>query len=154
MARFYLYEMSRYCDFPLHDYMWPEQKLLDKHYFKTYIDDKTRKAFLIKVAGECAGFALINKTGIKPDIDWKMGEYFILPKFQRRGIGKQVAFSLFNKFKGGWEVSVLEKNLPALEFWKGAIVEYTTNTFSEEIVTLDLKIDTLPRILFLFSSLR
>lgn len=84
---------------------------------------------------ELAGFALINKTGSTPSIEWNMGEFFIVAKFQGKGIGRQVAFELFNRFPGQWEVMQMPPNLPAIKFWKKVVAEYSNNQFIETTAT-------------------
>ena len=72
---------------------------------------------LIKADGELAGFALINKVGSTPDVDWNIGEFFIVSKFQGKGIGSYVAEQIFNQFPGIWETSQIPENKAALDFW-------------------------------------
>ena len=64
-----------------------------------------------------------------------MGEFFVVGKFQGKGIGKKIAFELFHRFPGFWEVMQMPPNLPAITFWKKVIAEYTHNQFKETIIT-------------------
>jgi predicted acetyltransferase len=133
MGRFYEYEMSRYCGWPWEgeDSGYPSLCLVAN--FKKYFEEENRYPFLIKVDNELAGFVLINKVGTTKDIDWNMGEFFILAKFQGKGVGKAAAREAFAKFSGAWEVLVIPENTKALEFWRKAI----PYNFAEKIVDVD-----------------
>ena len=134
MARFYVYDMSRYCGLKpsRHDWSCPDDGLYSCMDFKHYFEDADRFAFLIKVGEEKAGFALINKKGSTPDVDWNVGEFFILAKFQGTGIGKQAAEQLFDMFPGVWETAVMLENTGAYPFWSKMVARYTRGSFTEE----------------------
>jgi len=81
-----------------------------------------------------AGFALIVQApfpGVSRGVDYRMGEFFIQPKYRRRGIGRRAAWAIFNRFPGVWEVTELPKNEPAIAFWRSAIGEYTGGDFHD-----------------------
>src|SRR3990172_12228184 len=83
--------------------------------------------FLIRVDGELAGFA-----GVKYDAqqsEYAIQEFFVLRKFRRRGVGKAIAFMLFDRFRGQWKVQQLVVNTPAICFWQATINEYTNGKF-------------------------
>lgn len=135
MARFYAYDLSKSCGFyQLFDWSFPENGLYEAHDMSKYWNPDCYP-FMIRVDDELAGFVLINKMGSIPSIDWNMGEFFIVGKFQGKGIGRQVAFEVFNKFPGQWEVMQMPPNLPAIKFWKKVIAEYSNNQFVETTIT-------------------
>lgn len=86
---------------------------------------------MIRINSELGGFVIVNKSGISPEIDWNLSEFFIVAKFQGNGVGRHVAVQLFEKFKGAWEVSQLPSNKPAIAFWKKVITDYTKGNYSE-----------------------
>jgi predicted acetyltransferase len=116
MARFYVYDMSRYCGH-LPGWECPDDGLFENFDLKPYFCDNDHYAFLILVGQEKAGFAMINKIGTTPDVDWNMGEFFVLAKFQGKGIAEQAAKLIFAKFKGRWEVATMPPNIKACKFW-------------------------------------
>lgn len=91
MARFYLYDMSRYCSSISDEWNIPADGLYECFDFKNYYLDPTRNAFLVKVGEALAGFVLLNKEGTSKNLDWNLGEFFILAQFQGKGISKLVA---------------------------------------------------------------
>lgn len=134
MARFYSYDMSRSCGF-VKDWDWafPENGLYEGCEVKSYFEGEDRYAFLVKVGEELAGFVLIHKNGTNPDTEWNMGEFFIVAKFQGKGIGKQAAHLVWQQFPGSWEVTVIPENTPALAFWRKTVNDFTSGEYSEEM---------------------
>lgn len=54
---------------------------------------------------------------------WQMAEFFILWKYWRQGIGREVAHRVYYQFHGRWEIVQEKENLPAQKFWKKVIGE-------------------------------
>lgn len=132
MARFYSYDLSKSCGFyDLFDWSFPESGLYEAPDFSHYWTPN-HFPFVIKVDGELAGFVLIDKKGTSPDVDWKMAQFFIVGKYQGRGIGHAVATQIFANLPGVWEVMQMPDNLPAIAFWKKVIADFTNNEFSED----------------------
>lgn len=137
MARFYVYEMSRYCGLTSTDWACPEDGLYESFDFKSYFIDPTREAFLIKVDKELAGFCLLNKAGVSQDTTWNMGEFFILARFQRRSFGSLVTHQIFKSHPGQWEVRIIPENQAALRFWRKTVGNFTNGNYIEEIKMID-----------------
>lgn len=133
MARFYVYDLSRECGFISEDWACPPDGLYESFDFKSYFEDPSRRAYLIKVEHELAGFALLNQEGTSPKTDWNMGEFFILAKFQGKGIAQHVAYQLWNMHPGVWEVSVIPENIKALNFWRKAISTFSHGDYVEKV---------------------
>lgn len=91
-------------------------------------DAAQRHPFLIRADGRIAGFALVRK--IAPAI-YDMGEFFILRKYRRSGVGREAAFWLFDRFKSAWEVREIPSNEPAQAFWRRIIAEYAGGDFED-----------------------
>jgi len=137
LGRFYVYEMSKYCGF-LPGWETPEKGLFECIDLSDYWHEPNCP-FVINIDNEIAGFALINKVGSTPDVDWNMGQFFILSKYQGKGIGKEVAHRLFNQFPGIWEVSQIPENRGAVEFWGKVISKYTSSFEKTQKVIADPK---------------
>lgn len=130
MGRFYVYDMSEYLG---KETGWeiPEDGLYECIDFKKYWEDKNSFPFLVCHQGEIIGFAIIDKKGSNPEVDFNMAQFFILRKFKNKGIGKFVAHECFKKFPGIWEVMVIPGNEGAYRFWRSIIKNYTNNNFTE-----------------------
>ena len=90
-------------------------------------------AYLARVGDSIAGFALIGSGS-----EWlgdvgghDVHEFFIMRKFRRRGIGRNMATFLWNEHLGEWLVRVLEANAPAITFWRGGISSYSVGSYRE-----------------------
>ena len=59
-------------------------------------------------------------------------EYLVIPKYRRNKIGKKVAFKIFDKYPGNWEVKPSYNSEKAYLFWKKTIEEYTKNNYKFE----------------------
>ena len=81
-----------------------------------------RHHFIVRVNGRPAGFALVREM---PAVDgvptWGMSEFFMLRTYRRGGVGTRVARTLFRRFPGRWELSVLTWNVIARPFWRRVI---------------------------------
>lgn len=128
LGRFYVYDMSRYCGC-LPGWETPPDGLFECIDLSSYFEKPDNHPFLIKVNGELAGFVLINKSGSSPHVDWNMGEFFVVSKFQGKGVGRHVAKEIFNQFPGVWEVTQIPENKVAIAFWEKIISQYTHGNF-------------------------
>ena len=63
--------------------------------------------------------------------------FFILAKFQKHGIGTQIAKEVFNKFEGKWSVAVMVENIKAIQFWRKVINNVTDSQFIEVCKTAE-----------------
>ncbi|MBY0280658.1 MAG: GNAT family N-acetyltransferase [Alphaproteobacteria bacterium] len=152
LARFYVYDLSRTCGFISNDWSAPKNGLYESFDYKCYFEEKDRHAYLIKVNDELAGFILIHKEGTCPKTDWNIGEFFILAKFQGKGIGFKAAKEIWRMFTGNWEISIIPENTPALKFWRKSIKNFSNNQFSEDIKKIDYDKDQPYRHILSFSS--
>ncbi|WP_275983945.1 GNAT family N-acetyltransferase [Paenibacillus hamazuiensis] len=94
-------------------------------YFDHQWTDEYRRPFIVKVDGEIAGFALIMldvpKELMKLSTSQKtnvISDFFIMRKYRRKGVGRHVAYSLFEMFTGTWEIRQTLANKSAYTFWK------------------------------------
>lgn len=132
LGRFYIYDMSKHCGF-LPTWEVPSNGLFECIDLSSYCEKQDRHAFLVKVDEELAGFVLINKVGSTPDVDWNIGEFFIVSKFQGKGVGRYAAEQVFNQFPGVWETSQIPENKPAVEFWDKVVSRYSNHQFEKTL---------------------
>ncbi|MGQ3889070.1 GNAT family N-acetyltransferase [Legionella sp. CNM-1927-20] len=152
MARFYVYELSRECGFISDDWACPQDGLYESFDFKNYFIKTDRCAYLIKIDNEMAGFVLLNQEGFFTDTTWNMGEFFILAKFQDKGIGRLVTSQIWQRHQGHWEVSVIPENKRALTFWRKCIAHYTHEQYEETIETINYDPHQPKRYIFRFNT--
>jgi predicted acetyltransferase len=60
-------------------------------------------------------------SALNRPLDHAVGEFFVLRKYGRIGVGSRAAKILFKRWPGRWEVAVAWYNKPAQSFWRKAI---------------------------------
>jgi predicted acetyltransferase len=96
-----------------------------------YWRDPKCKAFAFLAAGKYAGFALVDNAVSLPENELWMGQFFVVKKYRRRGLGSVAAKRVFDQVRGRWEVGQMPMNLPAQAFWRRVIGEYSAGNFVE-----------------------
>lgn len=111
-----------------------EQAEFEYKYFHAYFTDDDRYAYFIreKETDKLLGFAMINKYMQRFEDGHSIAEYLIIPKYRRNKIGKKVAFEIFNKYPGNWEVKPCYNSEKAYLFWKKIIEEYSKDNYKFE----------------------
>jgi predicted acetyltransferase len=84
--------------------------------------------FLVHADGNLAGFALVKQLA---SAAFDMGEFFVLRKYRRTGLGSHVARAMFDRFPGYWEIRQMPPNLAAQAFWRRLVSDYTGGRFEE-----------------------
>ena len=98
-----------------------------KYYFS---ETQTRHAFLVRHRGHLAGFALATRgspASEDPEV-YDVAEFFIVRAHRRAGLGRRVAFRLFDALPGRWFVRVASNNAGGLKFWEPVIAEYANGS--------------------------
>ena len=105
---------------------------LGRYFDAKWCGPEGRVAFLVRVDGKLAGFAM-KRSGqpLLPGGEHSVTEFFVMKRWRGKGIGKKVAFELFDRFPGVWQVAQMRRNLPAQAFWRKVIGEYTGGRFEE-----------------------
>lgn len=90
-------------------------------HLNAYWKERGRHAYLAKIDGQWAGFALVNKRSPLESADWWMAEFFVLAALRRRGVGARIARAVFARHPGRWHVGQLAANRAAQAFWRHVI---------------------------------
>lgn len=125
LMQFYIYDFSEWLNL---DVM--ENGLFEGYKnVESYWKEAGKSAYIIKNKNQYAGFALIKTINTKDKNYNSIAEFFILKKYRQQGLGRKVAFYLFNSHKGPWQVFQLKQNKPAQLFWHKVVNEYTGGNF-------------------------
>ena len=126
LMELYNYEFSQFSNDDINEYGYYGYDHIDD-----YWNEEGRFPYLIRVDGKIAGFALIcPHCKYRKEEDARcIGEFFVMLKYRRMGIGLNVAAQLFDKHRGLWEISYWRNNLPAGRFWKKVVEKYTKNNY-------------------------
>ena len=54
-----------------------------------------------------------------------VGEFFVMHKYRRSGVGRYAAKAVFDMFHGKWELGEHPQNITSLRFWESVVKEYT-----------------------------
>ena len=87
--------------------------------------------YFVIVDGNLAGFVMISNA---PEVDgveadWQIGEFFIMYKYRRKGVGRQAFFLVLDKHKGKCQLRRHPKNTGTVYFWDSVINEYTKGKY-------------------------
>lgn len=88
--------------------------------------------FFIRVDGKLAGLVLVRSCSEYNDLQdpHNIAEFFVMKKYRRKGGGKIVAQEIFDRFPGGWEISIWPNNNVAKGFWKSVVDDYTKGKYT------------------------
>lgn len=130
LMQFYFYDFSEYLkvDTEIDGLFAPYPNLED--YWK---NDKDKFPYIVEKGANYVGFVLVKRILSEERNYFSIGEFFILRKYRREGIGKAIAIDIFNLHRGEWEVFQKESNKPAQLFWNKTIDEYTKGRFKERL---------------------
>lgn len=119
LFQLYLYDMSEYMGWPPNEdglYL-SEQAVND---LDTYMERDDHFPYLIKADDELAGFCFA-RSALFEDDRFDMGQFFVLRKFKRQGIGLKAFQQCVATHPGNWLVRVLPENAGPKAFWQKAI---------------------------------
>lgn len=112
-------------------------------YLNLFWIENSRNSYIMKCNGKLGGLVL---TRYREDGYFEISEFFVLNKYRKNGAGRYMATTVFDSFKGKWEVATLLKNKNAQKFWRKVIKEYTKNKYTEQLN------DTKTRYVFRFEN--
>jgi predicted acetyltransferase len=119
MLELYQYDLSE---------VWPQT--LDSHgeygfAVDRYLRNPRLSAYFFLVDASYAGFGLVDPDVTFPENEYWMGQFFVMKRYRRIGLGTAGARFIFSQFRGRWEVGQMPLNLPAQAFWRRTIADYT-----------------------------
>jgi predicted acetyltransferase len=144
LSKFYIYEMSKSTGWECNPDGTFDSGGYDREYWqpqhpetaanKKWPRGRTGHPFIVRAPTAIVGFALIQEKGDDDTVDYDMGEFFILGKYQGLGIGQHVAHQLFGQFRGRWIIRQILSNRPAQNFWRRTVTKYTGGDFVEDTI--------------------
>lgn len=111
-----------------------EEAIFEYKYFNSYFTDDDRDAYFIreKETNKILGFAMVNTYVQVFENGHSIAEFMVIPKYRKNNIGKKVAFELFDRYRGNWEVSPSYNSCSALFFGNKVIKDYTSSNYKFE----------------------
>ena len=132
LARFYLYDIARQIG-PHDEWVASSDWMRERKDFSGAWDEGNHP-FLIEVGGALAGFCLVDRYALVPDIDWNMSQFFVMGPWVGHGVGRRAAVAAFNRFAGRWQVMQIRENTAAVRFWRRVIDAWSGGAFEERLV--------------------
>ena len=132
LARLYLYDIARQ--------IGPRDPWVAGHGWRTEQKDfsdawsEGNHPFLIEAGGSLAGFCLVDRYALVPNVDWNMSQFFVLGPWARGGVGGRAAAAAFDRLRGHWQVMQIPENEAAVFFWRRVIDSFTGGAFEERLV--------------------
>lgn len=96
-----------------------------------YLRNPRLRAYFFQMDGHHADFGLVDSDVCLPGNEFWMGQFFVMKKYRRLGVGRKAAHFIFGQFPGKWEVGQMPLNQPARSFWLRTISDYTNGNFIE-----------------------
>ncbi|MEH1821013.1 MAG: GNAT family N-acetyltransferase [Nostoc sp.] len=140
MMELYQYDFSEFENKDLNEHGYFGYPYLDYYWVESESASHTlrdRYPFIVRVGGKLAGFVLVNQYTYIQGSQYSIAEFFILRKYRQQGIGKNVAFQTFDRFRGKWEIHQITTNVVAQKFWRRVIADYTAGKFTETVMEID-----------------
>jgi predicted acetyltransferase len=125
MLELYQYELSD---------IWDQDLDADGCYgysLDRYWQDAACTPFVACVGEHYAGFALVDQAVKVGDRGHWMDQFFVLKKYRRTGLGRQLATWAFDALPGIWEVGQMRDNSAARAFWRRVIGDYARGRYAE-----------------------
>lgn len=122
LLQFALYEGSFFTGNEIND-----DGIFPYKWFDSYFNDNNRDAYFIKDGNKYLGFIMLNDYLIFNNEGRSIAEFLILPQYRRRHLGMNVVFSIFDMYRGYFEIKPI--NREAYLFWKRVINEYTSGNY-------------------------
>jgi len=114
--------------------VWPQDLNIHGEYgfaVDRYLRNPLLRAYLFLVDGHYAGFGLVDPDVSLAQNQYWMGQFFVMKRYRRSGVGRQAARHIFDQFRGRWEVGQMPLNTAAQAFWRRVIGEYTGGNYVE-----------------------
>jgi predicted acetyltransferase len=128
LLELYIYDLTEFGPYDVDSHGLYGYKHLDYYWI-----EEGRYPFIVYVDNKIAGFVLIRRDSLDNinEYTYSIAEFFIMKRYRVQGVGKKVAFHIFNHFKGVWEVAEMKSNIPAQNFWRRVINEFTHGDYEE-----------------------
>jgi|694.fasta_scaffold29711_8 predicted acetyltransferase len=80
-----------------------------------------------KEGSKIVGFSIVESIdGYSEIVD-----FYVVPAYRKKMVGKNMAFAVFNKHPGPWRIRQISGSEVATKFWRRVIGEYTNENYSE-----------------------
>lgn len=91
------------------------------------------ETYVAYIDGIPAGFAAVNLGSmVTNDPNTRdIADFFVMPAYRNSGVGKKIAFHVFDLYPHQWEVRQFDFLHEAKKFWRKIIKEYSSGSYEE-----------------------
>ncbi len=131
MLQLYFYDFSEFD----HDDLDESGRYSIQRYDR-YGQETGYDAWILRVAGKPAGFALVDLNSPWPESQERhhIHEFHVLRAYRRRGLGQKMAHAIFDHYPGLWQIEQIGPNVDAQAFWQRVVANYTGGKFTERVI--------------------
>src|SRR5690606_23083868 len=105
--------------------------LAESRLVQGWLADRDATLLPILHHGRRAGFALLVAQHGRHGTDYRLTEFFVARPLRRRGLGREAARLIFDRFAGRWEVVQDAGSPSAIAFWRNVLAAYTGGDYRE-----------------------
>ena len=132
LLQLYLHDFSEFATDGGSTWDVNDEGVFQHKYFDSYWKDSGREPLLFRMDKKIVGFALLNDWSPSArGIDCGMGDFFVMRKYRRMGLGKCAALEIIRNRPVIWEIAVRDYNNPALNFWRSVVSSIDEFTVEE-----------------------
>lgn len=125
-----LWQLYRHDLSEFRDSMPDEAGLFRSDRLGSYFADPDRECLVVRVPEGPAGFVLLK--GLGEGQVRALGEFFVVRRVRRRGVGREAALQALARHPGTWEIAFQEENPAAARFWRRVAREVAGDAWTEE----------------------
>ena len=126
LMQFYMYDFSEYTEADVEDSgLFTAYPQLEEYWREA----DQRFPYIVRCGEKRIGFVFVRRIETPEREYFSIAEFYIMRKYRRKGLGRNVAKEIFKIHRGQWEVYQMEANKPEHIFWKEIISAYTEGHF-------------------------
>ncbi len=80
-----------------------------------------------KEGSKIVGFSIVESI----EGYFEIVDFYVVPSFRKKSVGKNMAFAVFNKHPGPWRIRQIAGSDEATQFWRRVIGAYTNGNYTE-----------------------
>ena len=92
--------------------------------------NESNLGFLLYLENIPAGLSVVTVHG---DKKFAVSEFYVLPCFRKRKLGKAFAHKIWDEFRGHWEIKQIQGAEYATRFWRKVVEDYAGCQYKEDV---------------------
>jgi predicted acetyltransferase len=130
---FYLHDLSQYAK---DEYRLSELGCWEPDHLPYWLTQPFCHPLVLLSRSDPVGFAFVGQRPfpfLSDGVQFRLSEFFVLRAQRRSGAGRDAAHAVLARFPGSFELTVLERNEPALAFWRAVLPAAAASPVRESV---------------------